>query len=192
MTKLPMVCVHIKPGTKAYEEAYSSGRLAIYQIDGQPTPILCAVVYGWTGAVKGNEASDRTDDLLQILKDELNCQHVGPHCICGDVNGDLEACPQLQDVVSTAGWTDVGKHANMWGGIPDQPTCRVSAASKANRRDYFFVNEFMRPAVKSFTADQCDTFPTHCPVQLCLATGNWAPCSGGLGSQTMQLLRYKR
>ena len=33
--------------------------------------MLLAVIYGWTGAEQGNEAAERTEDLCEVLMDEL-------------------------------------------------------------------------------------------------------------------------
>ena len=54
LARAPLQTIPIKARTKAYLDAYATGRLAVYQVDMQPTAMLCAIIYGWTGALGGN------------------------------------------------------------------------------------------------------------------------------------------
>ena len=67
--------------------------------------------------------------------------------LMGDVNADTCAIPTLKSMIEELGWTDVGGIHHLCEQMPNMPTCKVSAASRATRRDYVIVNEHLLPAV---------------------------------------------
>lgn len=166
----PMNAIPIAGSAKDYNDAYETGRLAIYQLDVQGRTLLIAVIYGWTGACAGNGAAERSEDLMHILANELRAQPVGPQLIMGDFNGELEDFPTLITMTQEEGWTDVGAQAYVWGGQTKQTTCKVNRTAEATRRDFMLANEFLLPSIEAFRVHASDEFPTHSPLQLSLCT----------------------
>ena len=54
--------------TEDYRDAVKSGRCIMVCFDAGGTAIVCAIVYGWAGAKKGNDLAARTDDILAIIE----------------------------------------------------------------------------------------------------------------------------
>ena len=88
----------------------------------------------------------------------------------GDINGDLDIFHTIQDMLKEEGWSDLGGDQRLCGAKVNQPTCQVTAAAKETRRDYVLVNEALYPAVEAVRVHQCDTFCTHKPLQIKIAT----------------------
>ncbi len=171
-TRLPLRPLPHKACTAAFTDAMATGRVNIYDLDVDGVVLTIAIIYGWTGAVKGNVACDRTEDLITVVRMEFAEQLVGPKMIAGDVNGDGEIFESLADMIQNEGWTDLGAKADILpaGGIAMQPTCHANAGAKETRRDYIFANEYLFPAVDGFRVQVSDDFPTHKPVQVRIAT----------------------
>ena len=70
--------------------------------------LTIAVIYGWTGGGKGTPEAARTDDLIAIVRMQLQQLDEGPKLIAADLNGATEAFPSLQAMLSDQGWHDVG------------------------------------------------------------------------------------
>lgn len=86
LTKLPVRSVAILGKTLAYKEAVASGRLMIYELDLAARCMLVAVLYSWTGAEQGNQASERTEDLCMVMLEELEQHDKEPVLVMGDLN----------------------------------------------------------------------------------------------------------
>ena len=54
--------------TEDYRDAVKSGRCIMVCFDAGGTTIICAIIYGWIGAKKGNDLVARTDDILAIVE----------------------------------------------------------------------------------------------------------------------------
>jgi hypothetical protein len=132
----PLRPMKMQPISDDFKDAYKSGRAAAWWVDIGGVNVLFVVIYGWTGGLKGNEAAGRTDDLFGIIRNELFLQPKALTIMTGDINGDTDAYPNLQEMFDDEGWTDIGARVDMWGGVPNEPTCQVSAGTKANRRDF--------------------------------------------------------
>ena len=142
----------------------------IYELDLAARCMLVAVIYGWTGAEKNNEASERTDDLCTVMLEELEQHAKGPVLVMGDLNGEPECFPTIGRMAHELGWCDLGARAEFWGGVAEQWTCRANGISKATRRDFMFANEYLLPAISKFRVNYSDEFPTHQPLQVMIAT----------------------
>ena len=167
-TQKGMMQLPIKPMTDDYDDAVRTGRLLIQQWELEECTLQIGNGYGWTGGVKGSKAADRTNDLFVIAVNELDLQEPGPKMLVGDFNGELEDLPIIQHLLKEKGWIDVGSHAQLCDGQPNEPTCKANADAKANRRDFILVNDILYDAVKGFRVMKDDLFPTHCPVQVSL------------------------
>ena len=152
-------------------KALATGRCAIYNFDLDGTNLVIAIIYGWAGGKKGNEAAARTDDLLTIVQNELNAMDPGPKMIMGDINAGTEALPTILQMMAEEGWTDVGSVSHLCGGTPNRPTCHANANAKESRIDYIFVNEYLLPAIEACSIDTDDTFATHRPLKVRIKTG---------------------
>ena len=54
--------------TDDYRDAEATGRCMILCVDLGGTTLVCANVYGWTGALRGSMGAARTDDLITIVR----------------------------------------------------------------------------------------------------------------------------
>ena len=63
-----LAAYEIPKPTEDYRDADRSGRCKIVCFDPGGTTITCAIIYGWTGAKKGNDLAARTDDILAIVE----------------------------------------------------------------------------------------------------------------------------
>ena len=122
------------------------------------------------GRKKGNDAAARTDELISILRSELQAMEPGPKMIMGDVNASTEDLPTILQMLSEEGWTDVGSVAHLCDGIPNRPTCHVNATAKESRIDYIFVNQYLLPAVEECKVGMEDSFATHRPLKVRIKT----------------------
>ena len=176
LARSPLHGIPIRGVTKQYEDAVNVGRLGIYGMDLQATTLLVAVLYGWTGSIKGSAAAEKTDDLCKIMLEELRQHPRGPILIMGDLNAEIEDLPVMRDLLDSGAWTDIGADAHIWGQPRCETTCQVHAAARATRRDYMIANELLLPAIEAFRVHRSDEFPTHAPLQLRVATqklGYW-------------------
>lgn len=78
----------------------------------------------------------------------------------GDRNADTTDIATVHRMITEGGWVDAGAMAQIWGGTPNQPTCRALGSHKATRRDYEVVSSDAMELVHSFTVVQEDTFPS--------------------------------
>ena len=167
-SKKGMIQLPIKAVTDDYDDAVKTGRLMIQQWELEESTLQIGNGYGWTGGVKGSKAADRTNDLVVIAVNEFDLQEPGPKMLVGDFNGELEDLPIIQHLLKEKGWVDLGSHAHLCDGQPNEPTCKANADAKANRRDFILVNDILYDAVKGFRVMKDDLLPTHRPVQVCL------------------------
>ena len=103
--------------TDDYRDAEESGRCKIVCFDARGCTIACAIVYGWTGAKKGNNLAARTDDILAIIEVQFEAMEPGPQLIMGDLNGSLDAFPTAMALIKEQGWTDIGNDESKCKGL---------------------------------------------------------------------------
>ena len=138
---------------KHYQDAIKIGRLLIVCCDLNGQTLAIANVYGWTGGRMGSVEAERTDDLFCICKLQFEELPPGPRMICGDFNGPLQAFPTLVEMMRSEGWTDIGADSAKCGGRPNQPTSHTNVTANETRIDYVIANEYIAPAIKTFTVD---------------------------------------
>ena len=136
------------------------------------------------GGGKGTKEAERTDDLIAIIRMQLQELPEGPKMICGDVNAKVEDLPTLHDMIRKEGWTDAGNDGRMCKGNPGQPTCHANATAKESRIDLFVTNEYLTPAVTSFHIDHSAKYPTHKPIRLRIATSKLTTVTNQLRKPT--------
>lgn len=90
--------------------------------------------------------------------------------VAGDINGEIADFESLADMMGQHGWTDAGAMQHICPQGVCMPTCRVSGVAQAIRRDYVLVNEYLLPAVVECKVCYDDTFPTHSPVRVAIAS----------------------
>ena len=65
--------------------ALRSGRLGLYLLPmGLYPHAVVYVVYGWTGAEPGNQQAAKTDDLMEVMREEIKSQGSPPAVMAGD------------------------------------------------------------------------------------------------------------
>ena len=82
----------------------------------------------------------------------------GPMLLTGDLNGDAHIFPTICKMTQLMCWCDIGAQADLWGGKPNLPTCKVSSVARETRRDYMFANQWLLPAIMRFRVKYDDTF----------------------------------
>ena len=97
--------------------------MAGYNLDISNATITVVVIYGWSGGHQKEAAAARTNDLLAIARQELSMQPPGLQMIMGDINGESEDFPTLQEMLKEEGWTDAVSIASIWGGANREATC---------------------------------------------------------------------
>lgn len=85
--------------TKDFRDAEATGRVAVYCVDLNGQTLVCAVVYGWTGATRGSVGAARTDDVIAIVRAQFLLLEQGPKLIAADLNGNTDAFPTLQGML---------------------------------------------------------------------------------------------
>ena len=178
LTTSPFQAIPYIPKCSNYSKAYDMGRIAAHWIQCDTEQVLCWNMYGWTGGGttvidtdKSNEAAQRTDDLVCIMKEETIAQGDVPAMCCVDLNATTADIPTMHTMIEEESWIDCGAKASIWGGINCQYTCQANKLSAQSRIDHIFVNARLFPAVKGFQVDYCDSFHTHQPLQLRLQAG---------------------
>ena len=118
--------------TKDFKDAEATGRVAVYCLDLNGQTLVCAVVYGWTGATRGSVEAARTDDILAIIRAQFLLLEPGPKLIAADLNGSTDAFPTLLGMLKDQGWHDVGMAGDKCGANlakPDATPMKVRAKS---------------------------------------------------------------
>ena len=158
--------------TADYRDAERSGRCKIVCIDAGGVTLECAIVYGWTGAKKGNSLAARTDDILAIIEMQFEAMEPGPKLIMGDFNGSLVAFPTAIALLKEHGWTDIGNDEGKCNGKPGRATCHTNANANANetRIDLVLANSRMTPAIVSCYVHENSDYPTHRPLLIEVVT----------------------
>ena len=104
------------------------------------------VLYAWAGGAQDHRKANRSNDLIDIAFREIAAQPDGPHFIVGDFNADVAHLPALGAMLQSTDdeehnlWFDIGGNADIWGGIPAEPTCKAPNTTTATRRDYVIAN----------------------------------------------------
>ena len=156
-------CIKLQPITAQFKNIYHNGRV---QLLGLPTAsgALCVVVnlYLWSGSSGNSELLDRTNNLLEVVFDELAQYPRSPWLILGDFNTDLEEVPILNDFLTRGEVFDIGSIP----GIGDTSnTCFPTNSDKATRRDYVLCSPSMVQYVKCFEVLNLD-FNVHRALHL--------------------------
>ena len=136
-----LVAYPIPKPTEDYLDAERSGRCKIVCFDAGGCTVVCAIVYGWTGATKGSQIAARTDDILAIIQLQFELMDPGPKLIMGDFNGTLDAFPTATALIEEHEWTDIGNDYALCQGKPGRFTCHANDGVKESRIDYILAND---------------------------------------------------
>ena len=170
--------------TEDYRDAERSGRCKIVCFDAGGVTLACAIVYGWTGAKKGNSLAARTDDILAIIELQFEAMDPGPTLIMGDLNSSLEAFPTAMALIKEHGWTDIGNDDSKCNGKPGRATCHTNENANESRIDFILANSRMTPAMVSWYVDENSDYPTHRPLIIEVVTKLLAPTTKELHKPT--------
>ena len=136
----------------------------ILNFDLEKDTLPIGIIYGWTGGTKGTVAADRTNDLLDIMLEQMALLPEGPKIIAGDFNGTHDSIQHLNDMTTKHGWTDAGATRRLCPHGPWQNTCHANAGAKQSRIDLILANCHAESALSNFKVDHEDPFLTHRPV----------------------------
>ena len=126
--------------------------------------MVCGIIYGWAGAMKGSKDAARTDDVLAIKETQFEATEPGPKLIMGDLNGSLESFPTATALIKEQGWTDIGNDEHKCQGKPGRATCHTKEDAKESRIDFILANSRMMPAIVKCYVDESSDYPTHRPL----------------------------
>ena len=150
-----------EPRDLEFTKLLKSGRCILLSVDlGLTVPVICIVIYGWTGGRTNTTARQRTDGLMAAALRECACHPHGPCIILGDLNDDISKL-QCFDDLQQKGWADLGAISSTWGGIDNLGTCQSPNSEGTTRNDYIFVNEYVLPFVRRFYVEWDINIPTH-------------------------------
>ncbi len=143
------------------------GRIGLYSFEVCPkVHALFYVIYGWTGADEDKEAAARTDDLLCIAHDDMQCHPAGPKFIVGDINGTLKSFTTFHSEILEHTLFDLGEVGSAYGGIDKDVTCRATASARSTRRDYVLANSEGKDIVDTLIVDHNPCFLVHDVLRL--------------------------
>ena len=158
-----LVAYEVQNPTDDYRDAERCGRCKIVSFDVGGTTIACGIVYGWTGAKKGNDIAARTDDILAIIEVQFEAMELGPKLIMGDLNGILDVLPTAMALIKEHGWTDIGNDESKCHGKPGKATCKTRKDANESRIDFILANNRMTPPITSCRVDEHRDYPAHRP-----------------------------
>ena len=133
---------------------------------GACTPILCFVLYGWTGGRSDPKAASRTNGLVAAIGEEAKSHPEFFCCFCGDLNADPENLPALRFILEEQDWVDCGACASIWGHKDSQATCTSFNATTSTRNDFFFCQSCVLPYIQDFQVVADPEFSVHAVLRI--------------------------
>ena len=157
----------VNANTQTFRALEGSGRLQMFCLDvGASSPILCFVVYGWTGGRTDPTAASRTNGLVAAIGEEANSHPEFSCCFCGDLNADPDHLPALKLILEEQAWVDCGANASIWGHKDSQITCTSYNATTSTRNDFFFCQSCMLPYIHDFEVVADPEFSVHSVLRI--------------------------
>ena len=130
------------------------------------------VIYGYSGGGQHKGKAQKTNLLVDAIRQEIQAQPKGPTAIVGDINAKSCDIRNLQDLLDDHGWQDLGSQAHIWGQPNDVRTCMTPGALKGTRIDVVLVCPMLFPAVINFRVVHDDVCPTHSTLQFQVTASN--------------------
>ena len=141
---------------------YNQGRLASFYINVEGgNTLLTHIIYLWTGSAHNNKAKSRSNDLIDILMNEIQALPTCPQIIIGDMNCEPADIAALQTRVNNGQWNDLGSKAETWGERANLPTCKAQHTGNSHRRDIALANEHAAQLVNKFQVIWDPRYRTH-------------------------------
>ena len=161
----PVQAIPLKLKNKRTRRMYEQGVCALYNVQCGQKHAIFACIYGETGGAENASAAQRTDDIIDAVREELKEHKDSPQCILGDFNAGLEDIPTLVELVEQEGWVDCGARADIWGGQNNQTTCKAPNANRETRRDYVIAGPEFARLIKSIRVEkENEVYPNHWPI----------------------------
>ena len=167
----------IKPNAahKNLDKIRGKGRMELYGIQLQNKGVaLVYSLYGWTTGETNNITAQRTNDLIQIILQDMNAKPRGPKFILGDFNATPDRLHALRDAIEDQTLFDIGADSMKYGTPNCMPTCQANSKSNKTRRDFIFANYLGKDCVTNFQVCQTQ-IPTHDILRLCIDNQNKNP-----------------
>ena len=92
----------------------------------------------------------------------------------GDLNASVPDLASLQMALEETdddnfhAWHDIGAMADLWGSIPNEPTCRADNAKRATRRDYVIANTVGFGLIEKFEVAWDEIYKVHASLRVTL------------------------
>ena len=166
---------NITPKAKSHKfsDINGKGRVQLYALDlSAEVYVLIYNIYGWTNAAKDKAAASRTNNMIEMILDDIGHQPPGPVLIVGDLNGDPPNFKALHEALQEGDLIDVGAQAGQWGRPPHEYTCKAPGAKKPSRRDFVFANSDAFNLIVDFNVDHQANLAVHDMLQMKLAIPN--------------------
>ena len=153
----------------AFTKALSTGRIRITVCNcGGDEAFYVCNLYGCTNGENCTKAAAITNELIKAADDEFQHLPPLPKILCGDINATAAQLPALRQLFSE-GWTDLGEHADWWGGTPGENTCHTHAKAKPTRIDGIVANTWMLPLIQGVRVFKDEHIPTHAVFEMSLS-----------------------
>ena len=156
-----------EPRTRNFSSLCGEGRVGMYALNLGPNvcPIFY-VLYGYTNGDSNPEARERTNDICDIIFEEIYAQDKGPYFIVGDFNATISKLQSLQNAILNGEVIDVGAQASVFGGLNSQETCKAKPDSIGTRKDYVLASPSAYDLIHSFKVDDNALLKVHDVLQL--------------------------
>eukprot|EP00973_Karenia_brevis_P064562 8970211-Karenia_brevis.AAC.1 len=139
--------IKLHPTTLAFQNIQNNGRVQLIGVVLPGDVVLVVVnIYGWTNGHTCTQASQRTDDMFDVIFQELRSLPDGPKIILGDLNADPVDIPILNEQLDKGNFLDIGAHTSLNGGVVSS-TCYPPNHIQPTRRDYIFASANFVPFI---------------------------------------------
>ena len=156
-----------EPRTRNFSSLCGEGRVGMYALNLGPN--ICPIFYVLYGYINGDsnpEARERTNDICDIIFEEIYAQDKGPYFIVGDFNATISKLQSLQNAILNGEVIDVGAQASVFGGLNSQETCKAKPDSIGTRKDYVLASPSAYDLIHSFKVDDNALLKVHDVLQL--------------------------
>ena len=152
----------LTPKCPTLKSIVNEGRVGLYSIEVCPNIFVSLYfVYCHTNGDCDAHAATHTNDLMDLILNDMPLHPPGPVIVAGDVNCSLRTIPNITHAINSGKLFDLGAMASKYGGIDFQPTCRANQNCKATRRDYVFANPMAEKLIKHFAVDDNSGLSVH-------------------------------
>ena len=120
-------------------------------------------IYGESGGSVDSKAT--TEALLMACRMDMRQGVFCSTVVLGDFNATPHTLGPVKDWIMEEQWTDLGRRADWWGGIPNRWTCHSRSGAKRSRIDGVLVDAVTLASIHAFEVEENTQIPTHCVLR---------------------------